>query len=132
MTVDDHDGHTASSSVTVDFGSGGGTTPGSVSIVAPVQGETVQGSTPYTVRWTASGDLSSVTHWALSFTTDGTGFSPIAECSNVPADARSCTWNNPNPPTPGAQIIIMASEKQADGSILAKNMYVGRGVTPAM
>ena len=33
---------------------------------------------------------------------------------------------------PGAQIIIMASEKQADGSILAKNMYVGRGVTPAM
>jgi hypothetical protein len=32
----------------------------------------------------------------------------------------------------GAQIIIMASEKQADGSVLAKNMYVGRGVTPAM
>jgi hypothetical protein len=33
---------------------------------------------------------------------------------------------------PGAQIIIMASEKQADGSILAKNVYVGRGLTPAM
>lgn len=32
----------------------------------------------------------------------------------------------------GAQIIIMASEKQADGSVLAKTMYVGRGVTPAM
>jgi hypothetical protein len=32
----------------------------------------------------------------------------------------------------GAQIIIMASEKQADGSVLAKNLYVGRGVTPAM
>jgi hypothetical protein len=32
----------------------------------------------------------------------------------------------------GAQIIIMASEKQADGSVVAKNMYVGRGVTPAM
>ena len=32
----------------------------------------------------------------------------------------------------GAQIIIMASEKQADGSVTAKNMYVGRGVTPAM
>ncbi|HTO83081.1 MAG TPA: hypothetical protein VMQ73_12640 [Methylomirabilota bacterium] len=33
---------------------------------------------------------------------------------------------------PGAQIIIMASEKQADGSIVAKNLYVGRGLTPAM
>ena len=32
----------------------------------------------------------------------------------------------------GAQIIIFASEKQADGSVLAKVMYVGRGVTPAM
>ena len=32
----------------------------------------------------------------------------------------------------GAQIIIFASEKQADGSVLAKTLYVGRGVTPAM
>jgi hypothetical protein len=32
----------------------------------------------------------------------------------------------------GAQIIIMASEKQPDGSVLIKSMYVGRGVTPAM
>jgi hypothetical protein len=33
---------------------------------------------------------------------------------------------------PGAQIIIMASDKQPDGSVLAKTLYVGRGVTPAM
>jgi hypothetical protein len=33
---------------------------------------------------------------------------------------------------PGAQIIIMASEKQADGSVVAKNVYVGRGLAPAM
>lgn len=33
---------------------------------------------------------------------------------------------------PGTQIIIMQSEKQADGSTLAKNLYVGRGLTPAM
>ncbi len=32
----------------------------------------------------------------------------------------------------GAQIIVMQSEKQADGSYLAKNIYVGRGLTPAM
>ena len=32
----------------------------------------------------------------------------------------------------GAQIIIMASEKQADGSVVAKNIYVGHGLTPGM
>ena len=32
----------------------------------------------------------------------------------------------------GTPIIIMASEKQADGSVLAKVVYVGRGAAPAM
>jgi hypothetical protein len=32
----------------------------------------------------------------------------------------------------GAQVIIMVSEKQQDGSVLAKVLYVGRGLTPAM
>ena len=32
----------------------------------------------------------------------------------------------------GAQIIIMASEKQSDGSMLAKVIYVGHGITPAL
>jgi hypothetical protein len=33
---------------------------------------------------------------------------------------------------PGARVIIFASQKQADGSLLAKVMYVGRDVAPAM
>jgi hypothetical protein len=33
---------------------------------------------------------------------------------------------------PGAQIIIFGWDKQSDGAVLAKVMYVGRGVTPAM
>jgi hypothetical protein len=33
---------------------------------------------------------------------------------------------------PGAQIIIMGWDKQPDGSAIAKSMYVGRGVKPAM
>jgi hypothetical protein len=33
---------------------------------------------------------------------------------------------------PGAQIIIFGMEKQPDGTILIKSMYVGRGLTPAM
>ena len=34
--------------------------------------------------------------------------------------------------TAGTPIIIMASEKQADGSVLAKSVYVGRAGPPAM
>ena len=33
---------------------------------------------------------------------------------------------------PGTQIIIFGWDKQPDGSVLAKTMYVGRNVTPAM
>ena len=33
---------------------------------------------------------------------------------------------------PGAHIIIFGWDKQPDGSVLAKTMYVGRNVTPAM
>ena len=32
----------------------------------------------------------------------------------------------------GAQIIIFGWDKESDGSILAKTLYVGRGLTPAM
>jgi hypothetical protein len=32
----------------------------------------------------------------------------------------------------GTQVIVFGSEKQSDGSILIKSMYLGRGVTPAM
>ena len=32
----------------------------------------------------------------------------------------------------GAHIVIFASEKQPDGSLMAKVMYVGRDVVPAM
>ena len=33
---------------------------------------------------------------------------------------------------PGTQIILFGWDKQPDGSVLAKVMYVGRGITPAM
>lgn len=32
----------------------------------------------------------------------------------------------------GTQIIIMQSDKAADGAVTAKNLYIGRGVAPAM
>lgn len=39
---------------------------------------------------------------------------------------------NKNELKAGTQIIIFGWDKQPDGSVLAKTMYIGRGVTPAM
>ena len=44
----------------------------------------------------------------------------------------AATPGNKSELIPGAQIIIMGSEKSPDGSLLAKSMYVGRALTPAM
>jgi hypothetical protein len=33
---------------------------------------------------------------------------------------------------PGAGVVIFGYEKQSDGAVLVRSMYVGRGVTPAM
>ena len=39
---------------------------------------------------------------------------------------------NKNELKPGVQIIIFGSEKQPDGTVLIKSMYIGRNLTPAM
>jgi hypothetical protein len=49
VIVDDGHGHTATSSVTVDFTSSGGTTPGTVAFTAPEAGATIQAVTPFTI-----------------------------------------------------------------------------------
>src|SRR3954451_13045813 len=126
VTVDDRHGHSASSSVIVDFGGSGGTTPGTVTVTAPAPGATLQAGTPFAVQWTASGDLSSVAHWILQVTTDGTHFSNIAECANVAASARSCTWNSPGPATAAAQIIVTnGSETNEVGGISGRFAIAG-------
>jgi len=33
---------------------------------------------------------------------------------------------------PGAAVIVMGGDKQPDGSVIAKTLYVGRGIVPAM
>src|SRR5207248_3572801 len=49
-----------------------------------------------------------------TFATDGSGFTAISECSNVPASARSCVWNNPNPPTPTAHILVESTSESVN------------------
>jgi hypothetical protein len=108
VTVDDQHGHTASSSVTVDFGSGSGTPP-SVAITAPTGGEVVAAGTPYTIRWNATAGSAPITRFDVEFSTDdGARYGFVPGCSNLPASARSCQWNDPDPPTERARVFVLA------------------------
>ena len=108
VTVDDQHGHTASSSVTVDFGSGTGTPP-SVTIAAPTAGEIVPAGTPYTVRWTATAGSAPINGFDVQFSTDdGAHYGFVPGCSNLPASARSCLWSDPDPPTQTARVFVVA------------------------
>ena len=108
VTVDDQHGHTASSSVTVDFGSGSGTPP-SVTITAPTGGEVVAAGTPYTIRWTATAGSAPINRFDVAFSTDdGAHYRFVPGCSNLAGSARSCQWNDPDPPTETARVFIVA------------------------
>jgi VCBS repeat protein/Big-like domain-containing protein len=108
VTVDDQHGHTASSSVTVDFGSESGTPP-SVVITAPTGGEVVPAGTPYTIHWTTAAGSAPIDFIDVEFSTDdGAHYRFVPGCSNLPGSATSCVWNDPDPPTESARIFILA------------------------
>ena len=108
VTVSDRDGNTATSSVTVDFGSSGGTPP-SIAITAPRGGEVVPAAVPYTIRWTATPGSAPIDEINVEYSTDdGAHYAFVPGCSHLPATATSCVWNDPDPPTQTARIFISA------------------------
>jgi len=113
VTVDDGHGHTASSSVTYTVTS---FTPGTVEITAPATGETLTAGAAYTIAWTTDGDVTPVTGWNLSFSSDGGAtWQPINECTGLAAENRTCTWRNPGPATTAARVRIHNND--ADGIV---------------
>ena len=108
VTVDDQHGHTASSSVTVDFGSSTGTPP-TIDVSAPAADEVVTAGIPYVIRWTTTAGSGAIDRFSVTFSPDdGAHYSAVPGCSNLPASARSCAWNDPNPPTETARIFVLA------------------------
>ena len=108
VTVDDQHGHTASSSVTVDFGSIGGTPP-TINVTAPAGDEVVAAGSPYTIKWTTTVGSAPIDRFFVSFSPDdGAHYALVPGCSNLPASATSCTWSNPNPPTETARLFVLA------------------------
>ena len=106
VTVDDGHGHqtTASTTFVVEP-----PPPPSVSVQSPVGGTTIKAGTPFVVTWATGGNLSGIDHWTVQFASDGSNFSAVAECANVPVATTSCTWNDPDPPTTTARIMVIGS-----------------------
>jgi hypothetical protein len=75
------------------------TTPPVVGVVRPNGGERVFAGTPYVVQWTATDDVG-VAAVDVAFSSNaGATFTAIAECTNLPGSAHTCTWNAPGPVT---------------------------------
>ena len=69
VTVDDQHGHTASSSVTVDFGSSTGTPP-TIDVSAPAADEVVTAGIPYVIRWTTTAGSGAIDRFSVTFSPD--------------------------------------------------------------
>jgi FG-GAP-like repeat len=115
VTVDDTHGHRASSSVTVDFGSGGASEDHTIHISAPVAGEVVTGAQPYTIRWTASATMAHEEVFILLSINDGPS-THIWECDYTQVSTGQCVWQNPGPATDKASISIVTRDADFPGS----------------
>jgi len=114
VTADDGHGHTASSSVTVDFG--GGSTRETLVVTAPQPGEIVSAGVPYTIRWTSSGNGDGETMLFYITTDNGATSTHIWECDYTTVGAHECTWNNPSPTTETAQISMFTRDADVPAS----------------
>jgi hypothetical protein len=76
----------------------------SIRITAPATDQIVSKSSPFTVTFSSNGGTSGVHDVDLFFSATGTSWTAIAECTNLPATATSCVWNNPSPETERAQL----------------------------
>jgi len=105
VTVDDGHGHTASGSVTVDFGESTPTyTEPSATITAPAGGEVITAGHPYTIRWNVTPGSHAITRINLYSWIETATATAIGECSGLPGSATSCVWNSPGPISETAHI----------------------------
>jgi YVTN family beta-propeller protein len=89
-----------------------------VTVTGPNGGEKVFDSSPYFIQWTASGGVGGgPATFDLSVSVDGgITLNPIAECTGVRGDLRSCTWIPRGLATSKARIKISARDTVGNGA----------------
>jgi len=128
VTVNDGHGHTASSSVTVDFG-GAPTpyTPPTATISAPASGEIITAGQPYTIRWSITPGSHPITKINLQAWMETSPPAVISECTNLPANATSCVWNSPGPISETAHVSVDFVDTTGRSNGTTSNRFIIRG-----
>jgi regulation of enolase protein 1 (concanavalin A-like superfamily) len=129
VTVNDGRGHTASSSVTVDFGGAAPPPPGTttIAVVSPTAGQNVPAGTPFTIKWHVEDSAEAIVETTAYFSEDdGVTWQRILNsCFQVGPwsgpgvpDSRDqqCSWRNPGPPSTHMRILV-AGQDDADNWI---------------
>jgi FG-GAP-like repeat len=127
VTVDDGQGHTASDSVVVDFGSSGGTNPPpSLSITAPTASSVLTAGQPFLIQWNATAGSAPINRFDIAYSTDdGVSGHSIIECEAIAGSGRSCQWNNP-PATEQARIWITANAQDGQDATVESARFAIR------
>jgi regulation of enolase protein 1 (concanavalin A-like superfamily) len=118
VTVDDGHGHVTSDSVTVavDGGSPGDPVEPTMTLTAPVEGATIEGGQPYTIRFRIDDPAMMLYEWSVTYSLDdGKTWQYI--CRNCGQQSQpglptsredSVVWQNPGPPAAQALIKVFA------------------------
>jgi VCBS repeat protein/Big-like domain-containing protein len=129
VTVSDGHGHTASSSVTVDFGGAPPPPPGTttITVISPTAGQNVPAGTPFTIKWHVEDSAEAIYETTAYFSEDdGVTWNRIwNDCFQVGPSSgpgvpdsrdQQCTWRNPGPPS-SHMLILVAGQDDSDGPI---------------
>jgi uncharacterized repeat protein (TIGR03803 family) len=93
-----------------------GSTPLTLSLTAPLGGETLFVGIPTAIQWMATGADRIDVHVSRD---GGRSFEAIPQCSGLPGASTSCTWTPDGRPTPQARFLVVgatASGEQATAS----------------
>jgi len=128
VTVNDGHGHTATSSVTVDFGGAPAPyTPPVATFDAPLRGEVVTAGQPYTIRWRVTPGSHPITKINLQSWMETSPPTVITECTNLPATATSCVWNSPGPISETAHISVDFTDTTGRSNGTTSDRFIIRG-----
>jgi hypothetical protein len=121
VTVDDGHGHQTSDTVTVTVGSGstgGGSTNPTMTLLAPVEGATIQGGQPYSIKFRIDDPDMALYQWSVVYSVDdGATWEYI--CRNCGQQSQpglptvredSFVWQNPGPAAGQALVTVFAQQ----------------------
>jgi FG-GAP-like repeat len=129
LTVDDGNGGRDDDTVVITLKDT--TVAPEVEVLRPTEGEILTAGEPYTIRWTASDDVGIARFDIRAFIDVGPNGReiPITECTNLPASATECTWQNP-PATEAAVVIVNALDTDGNTGSDVTGQFFIRGTGP--